>query len=85
MTTRSISREISPVAILLDPAKDIPVGERDIRVEDFLNDKIQNTFDLGDLESLIASVETQKQQLEEQVGIPEHHLIFGKPCLLTYT
>ncbi|KAE8445591.1 hypothetical protein EG329_013224 [Mollisiaceae sp. DMI_Dod_QoI] len=67
MAGRSISRERSPVAILLDPARDIPLGERDIRVEDFLNDKIQTIFDLDDLESLVASVETQKQQLEEQL------------------
>lgn len=83
MAGRSISRERSPVAILLDPARDIPLGERDIRVEDFLNDKIQTIFDLEDLESLIASVETQKQQLEEQVRIPSNHLTHVELGLLT--
>jgi RAD50-interacting protein 1 len=58
----------SPLAILLDPQKDIPMGERDIRVEDYLNDKIQTATDFESLESLIVSVEAQKQQLEEQVG-----------------
>lgn len=80
MAGRSISRERSPVAILLDPARDIPLGERDIRVEDFLNDKIQTAFDLGNLESLIASVETQKQQLEEQVRSPRNRSFNANLC-----
>jgi len=58
----------SPLAILLDPKTDIPLGERDIRVEDYLNDKIQTATDFESLNSLVASVEAQKQQLEDQVG-----------------
>jgi hypothetical protein len=67
MATSLISREKSPVAVLLNPQKDIPLGERDIRVEDYLNDKIQTAADLGDISSLLASVELQKKQLETQV------------------
>jgi hypothetical protein len=58
----------SPLAILLDPKTDIPLGERDIRVEDYLNDKIQTATDFENLDRLIASVEAQKLQLEDQVG-----------------
>jgi RAD50-interacting protein 1 len=68
METPSIARDRSPLAVLLDPKIDIPLGERDIRVEDYLNDKIQTTTDLDSLESLIANVEAQKQQLEYQVS-----------------
>lgn len=53
--------------MLLNPQTDIPLGERDIRVEDFLNDKIQTAADLGDISSLLASVELQKTQLESQL------------------
>lgn len=67
MATSSISREKSPIAVLLNPKSDIPLGERDIRVEDYLNDKIQTAADLGDISSLLASVELQKKQLEAQV------------------
>jgi hypothetical protein len=63
-----MARESSPLAILLDPKTDIPLGERDIRLEDYLNDKIQTSTDFESLESLLANVEAQKQQLEEQVG-----------------
>jgi hypothetical protein len=68
MATASILRDRSPLAILLDPQNDIPLGERDIRLEDYLNDKIQTVTDFESLESLIASVEAQKQQLEDQVS-----------------
>jgi hypothetical protein len=61
-------REHSPLAILTDPKRDIPIGEIDIRVDDYLNDKIQTTADLKDLESLIAKVEEQKEILQTQVG-----------------
>ncbi|KAN0101854.1 RINT-1 family protein-like protein [Hyaloscypha variabilis] len=64
----AIARDRSPLAILLDPKTDIPLGERDIRLEDYLNDKIQTATDFESLESLIANVEAQKQQLEEQLA-----------------
>jgi hypothetical protein len=68
MEAPSIDRDRSPLAVLLDPKTDIPLGERDIRVEDYLNDKIQTTTDLDSLKNLIANVEAQKQQLEDQVS-----------------
>ncbi len=67
MAATSIGRNRSPLAVLLDPNTDIPLGERDIRVEDYLNDKIQTTTDLESLKRLVASVEAQKEQLEDQV------------------
>jgi hypothetical protein len=63
----SISRERSPVAVLRD-RRSIDIGERDIRVDDYLNDKLQTASDFANLDSLIASVETQRIQLQDQVG-----------------
>jgi hypothetical protein len=65
----SICRERSPIAVLLNPKKDIPIGERDIRLEDYLNDKIQTATDFDNLATLIANVENQQRQLNEQVSI----------------
>ena len=59
----------SPVAILLDPQRDIALGERDIRLEDYLNDKFQTASDFENLASILASVETQKELLDQQVSI----------------
>jgi hypothetical protein len=64
----SISRERSPVAVLTD-RHSIDIGERDIRVDDYINDKLQTPSDFANLDSLIASVETQRIQLQDQVGI----------------
>jgi hypothetical protein len=63
----SISRDHSPIAVLAD-RKAIDVGDRDIRVDDYLNDKLQTETDFADLDSLIANVETQRIQLQEQVS-----------------
>ena len=63
----SISRDHSPIAVLAD-RKAIDVGERDIRVDDYLDDKLQTDADFADLDSLIASVEIQCNQLQDQVG-----------------
>ncbi|RFU28387.1 hypothetical protein B7463_g7940, partial [Scytalidium lignicola] len=41
--------------------------ERDIRLEDYINDKIQTAADLGNLASLINNVEIQQKQLENQL------------------
>jgi hypothetical protein len=68
MFSASIPRHRSPLAVLRDPARDVPMGERDIRVEDYLNDKIQTTADLKDLETLLFKVEEQKQILQIQVS-----------------
>lgn len=61
------TRGQSANALVLSPSADVPLGEADIRLEDYLNDKLQTVADLGSLPSLIASVEVQKRQLEEQV------------------
>jgi hypothetical protein len=68
MPAPSMNRDQSPVAILLDPQKDIALGERDIRLEDYLNDKFQVPADFENLESILASVEIQKEQLDKQVS-----------------
>lgn len=39
----------------------------DIRVEDFLDDKLQSTTDLENLDSLLANVELQRNQLQSQL------------------
>lgn len=39
-----------------------------VRVEDFLNEKLQKDSDLDSLENLIASIEVQQKHLEEQVS-----------------
>ncbi|KAG7107659.1 hypothetical protein HYQ44_020366 [Verticillium longisporum] len=39
----------------------------DIRVEDYLDDKLQSTTDLESLETLLANVETQRSQLQAQL------------------
>ena len=79
MPAPSKNRDSSPVAILLDPGKDIALGERDIRLEDYLNDKFQVPADLENLESILASVEVQKAQLDQQVsyfmGIGRRHAL----------
>ncbi|KAI0433177.1 RINT-1 family protein [Xylaria sp. FL1042] len=41
--------------------------EPDIRLEDYLDDKLQSTADLENLDSLIASVEVQRSQLQTQL------------------
>ncbi|RYP33753.1 hypothetical protein DL767_004620 [Monosporascus sp. MG133] len=42
-------------------------AEPDIRLEDYLDDKLQSTTDLENLDSLIASVEVQRSQLQAQL------------------
>jgi hypothetical protein len=62
-----ISRERSPIAVLAD-RRSIDIGERDIRVDDYLNDKLQTASDFANVDSLLASVENQRIQLQDQVG-----------------
>jgi hypothetical protein len=62
----SINRERSPHAAVAD-RHSIELDERDIRVDDYINDKLQTTGDFDNLDSLIASVETQRAQLQDQV------------------
>lgn len=42
-------------------------AEPDIRLEDYLDDKLQSTADFENLDSLIASVEVQRSQLQTQL------------------
>ncbi|RYP60066.1 hypothetical protein DL769_008292 [Monosporascus sp. CRB-8-3] len=42
-------------------------AEPDIRLEDYLDDKLQSTTDLENLDSLIANVEVQRSQLQAQL------------------
>lgn len=41
--------------------------EQDIRVQDFLNDKIQTTADLGGIDALLEDVRRQQILLKQQV------------------
>lgn len=45
-------------------------NDQEMRLEDYLNDKIQTTSDFKGLAALIASVEDQRRDLEEQVILP---------------
>jgi hypothetical protein len=67
MAFSSGARRPSPMAVL-SPNVDISLSERDIRLEDYLDDKIQVASDFDSLASLIANVELQKEQLEQQVS-----------------
>lgn len=41
--------------------------DRDIRVEDYLNDKLQTAADLDNLDPLLETVQDQQNLLKEQV------------------
>lgn len=47
-----------------------------MRLDDYLNDKIQTTSDLRGLASLIANVEDQRKSLEEQVSLEPTSCVF---------
>ena len=42
--------------------------ERDVRVEDYLNDKLQNRTDLANINSLLEDVKAQQVLLQHQVS-----------------
>lgn len=67
------------MAILQDPKTEIPLGERDIRLEDYLNDKIQTRSDFASVANLLENVEIQKKQLDDQVSL----VVFPEPLKLT--
>ena len=56
--------------------------ERDVRVEDYLNDKLQNTTDLANIDSLLQDVKAQQVLLQQQVW-PSTYLL-SPPPPLTY-
>ena len=41
--------------------------DRDVRVEDYLNDKLQTTADLANIDSLLEGVKAQQVLLQQQV------------------
>ena len=41
--------------------------EQDVRAEDYLNDKLQNTTDLANINSLLEDVKSQQVLLQQQV------------------
>jgi RAD50-interacting protein 1 len=43
------------------------MAELDIRVEDFLDDKLQSTTDFEELDNLLSNIETQRAQLQSQL------------------
>jgi RAD50-interacting protein 1 len=53
MTTATLSRSYS--------------AESDVRLEDYIDDKLQSTTDLENLNSLLASIEVQRSQLQTQL------------------
>jgi len=68
MASASVSRnERNPIAILRNSSS-ISEGEHDIRLDDYLNDKLQTAADFQNLDSLIANVEEQRVQLLNQVS-----------------
>lgn len=74
MASASVARnERSPIAIVRN-SSNISEGEHDIRLDDYLNDKLQTAADFQNLDSLIANVEEQRVQLLNQVSssIPEY-------------
>lgn len=50
--------------------------DQDIRVEDYLNDKLQTYADLENLDSLLETVKQQQKLLREQVN--GHHLLLTR-------
>lgn len=57
---------MAEIAVRLDPGS-VSTEERDIRVDDFLNDKLQTAADLESLDSLLLNVRNQQALLKKQV------------------
>ncbi|EPE03330.1 rint-1 family protein [Ophiostoma piceae UAMH 11346] len=51
-----------------------PFGEPDARLEDFLDDKLQSTADLDTIDTLLARVQVQHGQLQDQLDDAAHEL-----------
>jgi hypothetical protein len=84
MDAPPICREQISVAIL-DSKADITLGEGDVRLEDYLNDKIQTRPDLTNLAGLMENIELQKKQLEDQVGFHHRSEVLGLSWLIIRT
>ena len=59
---------MSEPTLVMDSSR-ILSEERDIRVEDYLNDKLQTTADLDVLDSILENVRNQQNLLKEQVCV----------------
>ena len=59
---------MTEIAIRLD-SESVLTEERDIRVDDYLNDKLQIGPDLENLDSLLLNVKNQQTLLRKQVGL----------------
>ena len=55
--------------------------ERDVRVEDYLNDKLQTSSDLANIDALLEDVKTQQVLLQKQVSPTPPLLRSSKPDL----
>ena len=44
-------------------------AERAMRVEDYLNDKLQTSADLANIDTLLEDIKKQQSLLEQQVGV----------------
>lgn len=45
----------------------LPDADHDTRVEDYLNDKLQNAADLAGIDTLLSGVKAQQRLLKQQV------------------
>lgn len=61
---------MTEIAVRLD-SESVLTEERDIRVDDFLNDKLQIGADLENLDSLLLNAKNQQILLRKQVCCPE--------------
>ena len=52
-----------------NPSQPSTNEERDVRVEDYLNDKLQTTADLENLDALLDTVLQQQNLLKQQVSL----------------
>ncbi len=57
---------MAEIAVRLDTGS-VSTEERDIRVDDYLNDKLQIAADLENLDSLLINVKDQQALLKKQV------------------
>ena len=64
-----VCNRISAMAEVIYPtnASRVADEERDVRVEDYLNDKLQNSTDLANIDSLLGNVKAQQVLLQQQV------------------
>jgi hypothetical protein len=78
MAARNFQKEASPIAVVKHESSIVDT-ERDMRLDDYLNDKIQVYADFGSLNQLIANVETQRAQLQTQVGSTNLWCVYKGP------